>query len=429
MNDLFQQSTPQKLKPLAEQVRPKNFNDFIGQEHLIGEGKLLTELIKQQQIPSMIFWGPPGVGKTTLAYLLAQAGSHDFMQLSAVTSGIKEVKETIEKAKTNLNFYKRKTILFIDEIHRFNKAQQDAFLPHVEHGTIILIGATTENPSFEIIAALLSRCKVITLKPLENNDLLKILDHALDYKNQKNLLTTDSKMLLVNKSHQDARYLLNMLEDVIALFSGEQNINANMLSEKITEKSSLYDKKSEHHYNTISAFIKSLRGSDPDAGLYYLAKMLDAGEDPLFVARRMVIFASEDIGNANPQAIEVAVACMQSYRLIGMAEGWIPLAQCVTYLACSPKSNASYVGYKEALAAVKELGELEVPLHLRNAPTALMKDLGYAKDYQYAHHHKNNIVAQDYLPEAIKHRRFYNPTENGHEKKLKEWLNKIKPTS
>lgn len=420
--DLFSTQPNHAFQPLAETLRPQTFADFVGQEHVIGEGKLLNLLIKQDKIPSMIFWGPPGVGKTTLAKIIANLTKHHFETLSATTSGIKEVKDVIAKARDTLQLYGEHTLLFIDEIHRFNKSQQDAFLPHVESGVITLIGATTENPSFEVNGALLSRCQVVVLNALTADELLAILERALKIKNCADFLTTEAKDILVAHSYGDARYLLNILEDVLIAFAGEKNITREAVEKLVLRRASVYDKKAEHHYNVISAFIKSMRDSDPDAALYYLARMLDAGEDPLFIARRMVIFASEDVGNASPQAVQVAVACMQSYDFIGRGEGWIPLAQCATFLAASPKSNASYMGYKKALEDVQKYGPLDVPLHLRNAPTKLMKELHYGEDYKYAHSFAGNVVEQQHLPDKIKDHEYYIPTENGHEKKLKEWL-------
>jgi putative ATPase len=421
--DLFAQNTGH-LQPLAEQLRPHSLDEFVGQKHLLGPDKKLSKLIESGNIPSMIFWGPPGVGKTTLARILATKVKHAFITLSAVTSGIKEVKEVIKQAKGNLSLYSKKTILFIDEIHRFNKAQQDAFLPHVEDGTITLIGATTENPSFEVISALLSRCQVVVLESLSHEDLLQIIDRALDRTNHKPLLDDLGKNMLIENCHGDARYLINLLEDLLNLYPNETTIPVEQLEQTINKRASLYDKNGEHHYNVISAFIKSMRGSDPDAALYYLARMLEAGEDPMYIARRMVIFASEDIGNANPQAVQIATSCMQSYHLIGKAEGWIPLSHCVTYLAGSPKSNASYKAYKAALEDVRKHGALEVPLHLRNAPTKLMKNIGYGQDYKYAHDYEGSKVEQQCLPDELKNKKYYEPTENGFEIRIKEWLEK-----
>lgn len=422
--DLF--SNVNSAKPLAEEMRPKDFSDYKGQEHLLGEGRLLHAYLQNDQIPSLIFWGPPGVGKTTLAQIIARKTQHQFLTLSATSSGVNDVRQIVQKAHDTLKLHNRKTILFIDEIHRWNKAQQDALLPHVEKGTLTLIGATTENPSFELNSALLSRCQVIVLKALEPEHLAEIAKTALNKKNPHHTYPEEVLQELVNNCFGDARYLLNLVEDLLLLYPDPRAIDFKTMPSHFAKRSLAHDKNAEHHYNVISAFIKSLRGSDPDATLYYLARLYEAGEDPLFIARRMIIFASEDIGNANPQAVQVAVSCMQSYDFIGRAEGYIPLAQCATYLATSPKSNASYMGYKKAKHDVEEYGALEIPLHLRNAPTQLMKDLNYGKDYKYAHNYENNFVNETYLPEKIKTHRYYEPTDNGHEKKIKEWLNKIK---
>jgi putative ATPase len=424
--DLFD-TAPTTGRPLAERLRPETLADFVGQKHIIGEGKLLNRLIASEQIPSMIFWGPPGVGKTTLARIISRLTRNQFVSLSAVTSNIKEVKEVIEAAKEAKKFNNRQTIVFIDEIHRFNKAQQDAFLPHVENGTITLIGATTENPSFEVIGALLSRSKVLTFQALDDEDLKAIIERALLKSDRSSdFLDEPTKDFLIRNAYGDARYLLNILEDLLAVFADRKSVGFEEAREHVVRRAALYDKNAEHHYNVISAFIKSMRGSDPNAALYYLARMIEGGEEPLFIARRMVIFASEDVGLANPGAIQVAVACMQAFDFVGMPEGWIPLAHCATYLAGSPKSNSSYAGYQAALADVKSLGPLEVPLHLRNAPTKLMKDLGYHKGYKYAHSYEGNVVEQQHLPDAIKDQVYYVPTENGHEKKIKEWLERVK---
>ena len=419
--DLFS-NTPNSTRPLAEEMRPLSLTQFKGQKHIVGEGKLLHLLMQKDQIPSMIFWGPPGVGKTTLAQIIAGQTKHQFLTLSATQAGVQDVRNVVQKAQESATLYGRKTILFIDEIHRWNKAQQDALLPHVEKGTLTLIGATTENPSFELNGALLSRCQVVVLESLQNQDLLEIAQNAISKKQPGKMFNAEILHYMVENCYGDARFLLNLVQDLLTLFPDANQATLNEVAEKLTKRSLSYDKNAEHHYNVISAFIKSLRGSDPDASLYYLARMYEAGEDPLFLARRMIIFASEDIGNANPQAVQVAVACMQSYDFIGKAQGWIPLAQCATFLACSPKSNASYMGYQKAKADVEKFGALEVPLHLRNAPTHLMKDLGYGQDYKYAHDFQNNVVEQQHLPDTIKNQKYYLPTENGHEKKLKEWL-------
>lgn len=421
--DLF--SHPKTLKsnhPLAEKLRPASLENYVGQSHVVGPGKMLNIMMQKDQVPSLIFWGPPGVGKTTLAHIIAAQTKNHFLTLSATTSGVNEVRQIIQNAKEQMTLYNKKTILFIDEIHRWNKAQQDTLLPHVENGTITLIGATTENPSFEINSALLSRCQVVVLNALTHDELKTILQRGLERHQKPNLLDQQTQDFLVDNSYGDARYMINLLEDLLVIYNQEDTISFTDVQDKLLKRSLAYDKSAEHHYNVISAFIKSMRGSDPDAALYYLARMYEAGEDPLYIARRMVIFASEDVGNANPQAVQVAVSCMQAYDFIGRAEGWIPLAQCVSYLACSPKSNASYMGYKNAVADLKKFGPLEVPLHLRNAPTKLMKNLNYGKDYKYAHSYEGNVVAQQHLPDKIKDHTYYHPTDNGHEKKLKEWL-------
>ncbi len=430
--DLFDRQKTDLMKkhsPLAERMRPKVLQDYLGQQHLLGENAPLRKMIEKDEIPSIILWGPPGVGKTTLAHLIAQATQRNFYFFSAVLSGIKEVRELIAKAEEDLKYSQKRTSLFIDEIHRFNKAQQDAFLPHIEKGTITLIGATTENPSFEVIGPLLSRTKVFTLKPLEKEDLEILVERALKNpdKGLGNLhLTIDpeAKDFLVHSSEGDARRMLTTLEIASSLVS-HKTILLQTISDALQKKTLTYDKKGEEHYNVISTFIKSMRGSDPDAAIYWLARMLEAGEEPLFVARRMVIFASEDIGNADPQAIQVAIAAMQAFDFVGMPEGWIPLAQAATYLASAPKSNASYQSYLSAKSDLEKHGSLPTPLHLRNAPTKLMKELDYGKGYQYAHNYEGGIVEQQHLPDLLKEKIYYHPTENGEEKRIKEYLNKI----
>lgn len=414
-----------QFEPLASRLRPQSLNDVIGQDHLTAHNKPLSRYIESGHLPSLIFWGPPGVGKTTLAHVVAQAMDFHFVELSAVSSGIKDVKAVIETAKALQKLENKQTLLFLDEIHRFNKAQQDGLLPSVENGTLILIGATTENPSFEINSALLSRCQVLTLKPLQTHHLVQVVQRALKMKHKEKLLNEDAQLELAQTCFGDARYLLNCLEDIIQQNYDKTNLGLDEVKSHIQTRSLHYDKKSEHHYNVISAFIKSMRGSDVNASLYYLARMLESGEDPLFVARRMIIFASEDVGLANPQAVQVAVSCMQSFQFVGAAEGWIPLAQCAAYLAGSPKSNSSYAAYKLALEDVKKFGSLEVPLHLRNAPTKFMKNEGYGQGYKYAHSYSGNKVDQQHLPDEIKDKTYYQPTENGHEKRIKEWLNKL----
>ena len=420
--------------PLAERVRPKNLDEFYGQEKLVGEGKPIRLMIENDALSSFILWGPPGSGKTTLAKIIAEKTKADFYQVNAVSSGVKDLRRVIEIAEQN-RLMKKKTILFIDEIHRFNKAQQDALLSSVETGLIYLIGATTENPSFEVIPALRSRARVYILDDLGKNDLQKILDTAL----QNDVFLSTLKIEYVNVDYLlylsggDARTLLNVLESSVVqeIESEPIKITKEVLENVVQRKNIFYDKAGEEHYNIISAFIKSVRGSDPDAALYWLARMLEGGEDPLFIARRLVILASEDIGNALPNGLVLAGAAFDAVHKIGMPEARIILAQCVTYLASAPKSNASYMGIKNAEQEVKNNDLYPVPLHLRNAPTKLMKDIGYGKTYKYAHDFENNFVAENYLPEELKGRQFYFPTENGQEKNIKDrlkffWKNKKK---
>jgi len=410
--------------PLAERMRPKTLKDVIGQEHLIGEGKTLSTMLDKGFISSLILWGPPGSGKTTIAKLINNYLNADFYQLNAVSSGVKEIREVLEKARNN-TFFQKKTILFIDEIHRFNKAQQDALLEPVEKGLIILIGATTENPSFEIISPLLSRCRVYTLNPLSKENLIKLIDKALK---EDEILSTKEiefvdKEYLAFISGGDARSLLNILE--LAMLNsndGKIIIDENKINEIIQNKKLYYDKNGEEHYNIISAFIKSLRGSDPDAAIYWLARMLEAGEDPLFIARRMIILASEDIGNASPNALILANATFDAVSKIGMPEARIILAQCATFLAASPKSNASYMAINSAIADVRNGKVYQVPLHLRNAVTSLMKNLGYGKNYHYAHDYENHFYEMNFLPDELIGKQYYFPTEQGQEKKLKDRL-------
>jgi len=432
MSDLFDwqtKTTPNLQAPLAERLRAKNIEDYIGQQHLLGPGAALRRLIESDRIPSLILWGPPGCGKTTLAHVIASQTKRKFHFFSAVLSGIQEARKLIDQAKEDFKYQKVSTILFIDEIHRFNKAQQDAFLPHIEKGTITLIGATTENPSFEVIGPLLSRCQVFALKPLEPADLEKLLLSALHDSEkglglQKLKLDLEAQNELIAASQGDARRLLNFLENAASLVGKDKTITPQVVQEAVQKKILLYDKKGEEHYNVISTFIKSMRGSDPDAAVYWLARMLEAGEDPLFVARRMVIFASEDVGNADPQAIQVAIAAMQAYDFVGMPEGWIPLAQAATYLASAPKSNASYKAYLSAKEDLKTHGSLPTPLHLRNAPTKLMKEMDYGKGYQYAHNKEGVVPDQQHLPDVLKEKIYYHPTSNGYEVKIREWLEK-----
>jgi putative ATPase len=427
-----------KEAPLAERMRPRTLDEFVGQDHLLGPGKLLRQLIETDQLTSLIFWGPPGSGKTTLARIIANASKAHFIFFSAILSGVKEIREIVKEAEEVRKYHDKKTILFVDEIHRFNKSQQDAFLPHVEKGVFTIIGATTENPSFEVIAPLLSRCKVLVLNPLSAAEVKEIVRHALVDRERGlgalELAAVDEALdLMADEAGGDARVALNTLETAARLAQSGV-IDLMTVREAVQKKPLLYDKGGEEHYNVISAFIKSMRGSDPDGALYWLARMLEAGEDPLFILRRMVILASEDVGNADPRALQVAVAALQGFQLVGLPEGRIIIAQAVTYLASAPKSNASYVGIDAALAEVRKSGALPVPLHVRNAPTRLMKELGYSKGYRYAHDYQEGYVTQEYLPDKLKGLKFYDPAGHGYEKTIKErleWLrgkNKNKET-
>ncbi len=415
--------------PLAERMRPSSLDEFVGQPHLLGPGKLLREMANAGELRSLILWGPPGSGKTTLAQILAGSGGARCVHFSAVSSGVKDLKKIIDEAE-RLRRLGNRTVLFVDEIHHFNKAQQDNFLPHVERGTIILIGATTENPSFEVISPLLSRCQVLVLQPLSPQEINTIIDRALGdatagLGNDRLELSPQAREFLIEQSQGDARIALNALETAAGLVrqdKGQKEIDLARIQEALQKKALLYDKAGEEHYNVISAFIKSLRGSDPDAALYWLMRMLEAGEDPLFIARRMFILASEDIGNADPQALQVAVAAKDALHFIGLPEGRIPLAQAATYLATAPKSNASYKAMLAAAKDVEEKGALPVPLHLRNAPTQLMEKLGYGKDYRYAHDFPGHVVDQQHLPEALAGKKYYSPAESGYEKTIKERL-------
>jgi putative ATPase len=422
--DLFDQNSIERRDaPLAERLRPTTLAEVVGQRHLLDEGKPLRRLIETDQLASLIFWGPPGTGKTTLAQIIAHSTKSNFVFFSAVLQGVKEVREIVKQAQEERRYHSRRTLLFVDEIHRFNKAQQDAFLPWVERGDVILIGATTENPSFEINSALLSRSRVFVLYPLDPADIRILLERALTDPRglaERHLQVTEEAMeFLADQAHGDARVALNTLE-VAAAMAGAEEIDLETVQGALQKRALLYDKGAEEHYNVISAFIKSLRGSDPDGALYWLARMLEAGEDPLFIARRMVIFASEDVGNADPRALQMALAVQQAVHFVGLPEARINLAQGVTYLATAPKSNASYVGINEAQAEVRKSGALPVPLHIRNAPTQLMKELGYHQGYRYAHDYAGGIAAQEHLPEALAGRRFYRPTERGYEKLISE---------
>lgn len=410
-------------QPLAERMRPKTLDEYIGQKHLVGEGAVLRKMIDAGRISSFILWGPPGVGKTTLAQIIAHKLETPFYTLSAVTSGVKDVRDVIEKARSNRFFSQQSPILFIDEIHRFSKSQQDSLLGAVETGVVTLIGATTENPSFEVIRPLLSRCQLYVLKSLEKEDLLELLQQAwvrdAILRERKIVLKETDAML--RYSGGDARKLLNILELVVEA-DGEEEvvITDEKVVERLQQNPLAYDKEGEMHYDIVSAFIKSIRGSDPDGALYWLARMVEGGEDPAFIARRLVISASEDIGLANPNALLLANAAFDAVMKIGWPEGRIPLAEATVYLATSPKSNSAYEGINSALEMVRETGNLPVPLHLRNAPTKLMKQLGYGKDYKYAHAYKGNFVKQQFLPDEMQQRRIWHAQDNPAEAKLKE---------
>lgn len=418
--------------PLASRVRPKNLDQFVGQQHLIGQGKILRRMIETDQVTSMIFWGPPGVGKTTLAGIIAEKTKANFINFSAVTSGIKEIKEVMQQAE-NSRRIGMKTILFVDEIHRFNKAQQDAFLPYVERGSITLIGATTENPSFEVNSALLSRCRVFVLKALEEDDLVQLLKNVLlspQGFRDSNVVMSDRQLHAVAAfANGDARTALNVLE--MAVTNGEISaesitVTDEELEQCISRKSLLYDKMGDQHYNLISALHKSMRNSDPDAAIYWMCRMLEGGENPLYIARRLIRFASEDIGMADSQALQVAVAAYQACHFLGMPECDVHLTHAVTYLAMAPKSNALYTACEECKRDVKEYRDEPVPLQLRNAPTGLMKELHYGEGYQYAHDYEDNLTTMQCLPDSLKDRRYYLPTQEGAEKAVKERLQAVR---
>jgi putative ATPase len=415
----------QNQAPLAERMRPQNLNEYVGQQHLVGSDAVLRKAIKGGMLPSMIFWGPPGVGKTTLAYIISKTLDRPFFNLSAINSGVKDVRDVIERAERMRGGFEGKPILFIDEIHRFSKSQQDSLLGAVEKGIVTLIGATTENPSFEVISALLSRCQVYILKSLTEDELVGLLNTAI--KKDAVLSTQKIKIkeyeALIRLSGGDARKLLNVLEIAVNGIGGDKITltNENVLAHA-QQNLALYDKAGEQHYDIISAFIKSIRGSDPNAAVYWLARMIEGGEDPLFIARRLLILSSEDIGNANPNALLLANNCFTAVNVIGYPEARIILSQCVTYLASSPKSNAAYEAINHAQAIVKQTGNLPVPLHIRNAPTKLMKNIGYGKDYKYSHGYEGNFSAQEYFPEGLEGTKLYEPGKNPAEEKLRAKL-------
>lgn len=417
-------------QPLADRMRPADLDGYVGQDHLVGTGSILRKSIESGTIPSFILWGPPGVGKTTLARIIANKLKRPFFQLSAVHAGVKDVRETIEKAKKQQFFNQPAPILFIDEIHRFNKSQQDSLLGSVEQGIVTLIGATTENPSFEVISPLLSRCQVYVLKFLGVDELSRILHRALSedfYLRQLSIDVPETKALF-RLSGGDARKLMNILELVVNTLSSSGNniiITDKAVMDIVQEKIALYDKSGDQHYDIISAFIKSVRGSDPNAAVYWLARMVEGGEDPVFIARRLVILAAEDIGLANPNALLLATSCFEAINLIGWPESRIILSETALYLATSPKSNSAYMAITDAISVVKESGDLPVPLNIRNAPTSLMKELGYGNAYKYAHDYEGSFTQEDFLPEAIKNRIIYEPQDNAREKEIKERLARL----